>query len=315
MAELEEDNKHSTDSGVGFVDSDLENSVADVFSPVSLVAGLKQATSSSSNTSYVKNADHETAATTSASKTVTNISESEGLSHGNSTAVNTIPKMPSFSFTSTEPENSDKTFSSSHLTKSRSADDYNSKSSLLLNDPFATGRPRSTSDVRHSRSDVRVFHLIYHGSLTLDRKITQPMVPWIIAEKRRNNKEKMSILLQVSERGLLGISEAKGSVLFEHRLHNVFKFTPGFNALFAYQWKLDEETPSSKLFILESEKKEDVSWPYHVLLAKFSCRPLKSLHSAFCNTKYTVGIRITNTFVMKFSACHKFSQMKCVVFI
>ncbi len=88
------------------------------------------------------------------------------------------------------------------------------------------------------------FKMKYYGTVQLDRRITQPMLPWILADKlRRARKDVQHIFLQVSSRGVLGISESKGSILFEHIPQNITRFSRGHNKkCFAYLWRSESDS-------------------------------------------------------------------------
>ncbi|KAJ8028222.1 TBC1 domain family member 1 [Holothuria leucospilota] len=256
MAAADKDKNSSTDSGMGLADSDLDSSVSDVFSPSSL--NLPTISSKLVPSKPAPNVNVTPVPSVMVNRP--NVRTTTGTNSVEPTSP-VIMRSTTVSSDSNVSACEDQTKSNLHVKKWRSADEYGSNTDNIFttSDVNATGRPRSTSDVRHTRSHVRVFQLSYLGSLTLDKRVTQAMLPWITAEKSRKNAERTSILLQVSEKGLLGISEKKGSVLFEHRLHNVFRLAAGHRMLFSYQWKLEEDTPSSKLFAFEAKTKEDVS--------------------------------------------------------
>ena len=88
------------------------------------------------------------------------------------------------------------------------------------------------------------FKMKYYGNVQLDRRITQPMLPWILADKqRRARKDVQDIFLQISSRGVLGISESKGSILFEHFPQNITRFSRGHNKkCFAYLWRSESDS-------------------------------------------------------------------------
>ena len=88
------------------------------------------------------------------------------------------------------------------------------------------------------------FKMKYYGNVQLDRRITQPMLPWILADKlRRARRDVQNIFLQVSSRGVLGISESKGSIVFEHFPQNITRFSRGHNKkCFAYLWRSESDS-------------------------------------------------------------------------
>ena len=87
------------------------------------------------------------------------------------------------------------------------------------------------------------FGLTYCGDITLDKRITQPMLPWIIAEHRRDKKRDQRILLQISGKGVTGISESQGLMLFHHLPTSVSRFCRGHDRKsFGYLWRPDSES-------------------------------------------------------------------------
>ncbi|XP_071497303.1 TBC1 domain family member 1-like [Diadema antillarum] len=105
--------------------------------------------------------------------------------------------------------------------------------------PLQFPRPRASTNSRDNLKPI-VYELTYYGNVVLDRRITQPMLPWIVTEKRRNGGLGHALVLQVSSKGALGISERKGSILFEHRLHNISRFARGHDKkCFGYLWRPD----------------------------------------------------------------------------
>ncbi|XP_022084449.1 TBC1 domain family member 1-like [Acanthaster planci] len=103
-----------------------------------------------------------------------------------------------------------------------------------------------------------VFKMKYYGNVQLDRRITQPMLPWIIANKRRQAGNGQNLILQVSSRGAIGISESKGSIVFEHLPQSITRFSRGHNKkCFAYLWRPDSES-SFHCFVFETSDPEVV---------------------------------------------------------
>lgn len=130
--------------------------------------------------------------------------------------------------------------SSSSAAKSASNMAHVGQSSNSLSVP-SLPRHRANSGSRESVVlQPIVYSLMYFGNVVLDRRITQPMLPWLIDEKQRNGRLGHAIILQISSKGALGISERKGSIVFEHRLHNISRFSRGHDKkCFGYLWRPD----------------------------------------------------------------------------
>ena len=122
-------------------------------------------------------------------------------------------------------------------------------------------RPRANTGYREDATPT-VYQLTYYGNVVLDRRITQPMLSWIVDEKKQNGTNDglgHVIILQISLKGALGISERKGSILFEHRLNNISRFTRGHDKkCFGYLWRPDSNS-NFRCFVFRSSNEGMVS--------------------------------------------------------
>lgn len=71
----------------------------------------------------------------------------------------------------------------------------------------------------------RNYHVRYLGGICLDRRYTQPMLPWIVADLRREGlKQPTDVLLEVRDSSLRASLYSEEKVLFEHPLSTISKF-------------------------------------------------------------------------------------------
>ncbi|XP_077983763.1 TBC1 domain family member 1-like isoform X2 [Glandiceps talaboti] len=78
----------------------------------------------------------------------------------------------------------------------------------------------SSEDQHFAAGEKMTFRLIYFGEESLDRRFTQSMLPWILAEVRRRTERRMAVV-QLSNKTLLCIDEETGAISFEHRLQGI----------------------------------------------------------------------------------------------
>ncbi|XP_038055153.1 TBC1 domain family member 1-like [Patiria miniata] len=103
-----------------------------------------------------------------------------------------------------------------------------------------------------------VFKMKYFGNVQLDRRITQPMLPWILADKQRRAGTGQNLILQVSSRGAVGISESKGNIVFEHLPQSITRFSRGHDKkCFAYLWRPDSDS-NFHCYVFETSDQEVV---------------------------------------------------------
>ena len=105
------------------------------------------------------------------------------------------------------------------------------------------------------------FNLTFYGHIVLDKRITQPMLPWIISEKVRGNKQtSQAIYLQVSGKGAIGISESQGLILFDHKPSCISRFCRGHpKNSFGYLWRPNSDS-DFKCFIYDAPDAETVGF-------------------------------------------------------
>lgn len=92
---------------------------------------------------------------------------------------------------------------------------------------------QSSSPTRHrsgSGAHQPVYRLKYVGSSTLDRTYTLPMLPWIIADVKRQSMSSdgyssINIFLEITEAAVKIVNQSDKQVLLHHPLNSISKFT------------------------------------------------------------------------------------------
>ena len=92
--------------------------------------------------------------------------------------------------------------------------------------------------------ELKSFQVSYLGQCELDRRYTPPMLPWVMAQVRRENIHR-EILIEVLPNQLLAIASDTGEALFEHKLHTLSRFARSQqnHACFAYLTRATGESP------------------------------------------------------------------------
>lgn len=99
---------------------------------------------------------------------------------------------------------------------------------------------------------ARNYRVKYLGSMCLDRRYTQPMLPWIVADLRREGlRHPMDVLLEVRDSSLKARSYCDERLVFDHPLHSISKFSQANadRACFTYlQRNAPDEPPRCHVF-------------------------------------------------------------------
>merc|ERR1719402_8395 len=107
----------------------------------------------------------------------------------------------------------------------------------------ALERKRSKSSTRQR------FSAIFIGSTTLDNHYTSSMMPWVLAELRRNPK-KEAITLEITD-GLLITYRAKdGHELFRHNVYQISRFAQTNSDRTSFMYLVNERQVKSNLDLL-----------------------------------------------------------------
>ena len=92
-------------------------------------------------------------------------------------------------------------------------------------------RIKQSSPTRHRPTGVhQIFRLKYVGSSTLDRTYTLPMLPWIIADVKRQSMcsdgySAINITLELTEAAVKIVNQSDKQTLLYHPLNSISKFT------------------------------------------------------------------------------------------
>ncbi|XP_064481394.1 TBC1 domain family member 4-like isoform X1 [Ornithodoros turicata] len=92
----------------------------------------------------------------------------------------------------------------------------------------------------------RNYRVKYLGGICLDRRYTQPMLPWVVADLRREGlRQPTDVLLEVRDSSLRARLYSEEKVLFEHSLNTISKFakTSVDHTCFTYLQKDSSDLP------------------------------------------------------------------------
>lgn len=99
---------------------------------------------------------------------------------------------------------------------------------------------------------ARHYRVRYLGCKCLDRRYTQPMLPWIVADLRREGlRQPLDVLLEVRDSSLKARSYSDERPVFDHPLHSISKFSQASadRACFTYlQRNAPDEPPNVHVF-------------------------------------------------------------------
>ena len=96
------------------------------------------------------------------------------------------------------------------------------------------------------------FRFIYLGNAVLDKRYTQHMLPWFIAEIRRK-KERNPIDLKVEEMTVKAVDCSTSTTLFQHKVQTITRCARSVDKkCFAYLTKIPEEPSSSYCYVFEA---------------------------------------------------------------
>lgn len=140
------------------------------------------------------------------------------------------------------------------------------------NNHAVVGPPTSPSAAKACAVPLpRNYRVKYLGNITLDRRYTQPMLPWIVADLRREGlKSPVDVLLEVRDSSLRGVSYLDNRPLFEHQLNTISKFaqTSSDQSCFTY---LQRDAPDTmpKCHVFQASDKDTVSIYFGEFLGSF----------------------------------------------
>lgn len=101
------------------------------------------------------------------------------------------------------------------------------------------------------------FRFIYLGSVVLDKRYTQAMLPWVIAEVRRK-KERVSIVLNVEAMTVKAI-DGSGNTLFQHEVQIITRCALTVDKkCFSYLIKISGDVSSCQSYVFEAAEPSSV---------------------------------------------------------
>ncbi len=110
-----------------------------------------------------------------------------------------------------------------------------------------------------ARSISKSYEVYYCGQALLDKRYTQAVLPWIMADIRRR-KQKTSISLAVISGALQAIESTSKCILFEHKLQTLSRFARAHQdpKFFAYLVREDSDLPYT-CHVFQALKESQVS--------------------------------------------------------
>ncbi|XP_071950636.1 TBC1 domain family member 1-like isoform X2 [Antedon mediterranea] len=128
-----------------------------------------------------------------------------------------------------------------------------------LKDAAGTNRTMLTENSELDSSFKR-FNLMLLGCSVLDKRITQPLLPWIVAEVKHVAQGKEEpITLEVCHQTVKGIVNRTGKTAFCHHLQGIGRFCRGIDKqYFSYLWRRESDKPFT-CFVFKVENLELVS--------------------------------------------------------
>lgn len=102
------------------------------------------------------------------------------------------------------------------------------------------------------------FRFIYLGSTLLDKRYTQHMLPWVIAEIRRKNERNL-IDLNVEAMTVKAVDCSAASTLFQHKVQTITRCARSVDKkCFAYLTKIPDEVSSCYCYVFEAVETSSV---------------------------------------------------------
>lgn len=119
---------------------------------------------------------------------------------------------------------------------------------------------QSSSEEQYENPDSEAssFRFIYLGNAVLDKRYTQAMLPWVIAEVRRK-KERTPIDLNVEGMTVKAVDCASSSTLFQHKVQTITRCARSTDKkCFSYLTKIPEENSSCYCYVFEAVETSSV---------------------------------------------------------
>ena len=110
----------------------------------------------------------------------------------------------------------------------------------------------------HQQQEETTFRFIYLGSAVLDKRYTQAMLPWVIAEVRRK-KERISIVLNVEAMTVKAV-DGWNKTLFEHDVQIITRCALSADKkCFSYLTKISGDVACCQCYVFEAVESSSVS--------------------------------------------------------
>ena len=119
-------------------------------------------------------------------------------------------------------------------------------------------QPQEEEQYENPTDSGASFRFIYLGSAVLDKRYTQAMLPWVIAEVRRR-KERTSIYLNVEEMMVKAIDCSSSKTLFHHQVQTITRCARSTDKTsFSYLTKIPDDVSSCHCYVFEAVESSSV---------------------------------------------------------
>ena len=130
--------------------------------------------------------------------------------------------------------------------------------SCTANDDQAQQSTIEEEQYENPDSEANSFRFIYLGSAVLDKRYTQSMLPWVIAEVRRR-KERTPIDLNVESMTVKAVDCSSSNTLFQHKVQTITRCARSVDKkCFSYLTKIPEEVSSCYCYVFEAVETSSV---------------------------------------------------------
>lgn len=125
-------------------------------------------------------------------------------------------------------------------------------------DKSCTAKDEQSSTCEQQDEALDSFRFIYLGNALLDRRYTQHMLPWVIAEIRRKRERKI-IDLNVEAMTVKALDCSTTCTLFQHKVQTITRCARSVDKkCFAYLTKIPEEVSSCYCYVFEAIESSSV---------------------------------------------------------
>ena len=129
------------------------------------------------------------------------------------------------------------------------------------------------------------FRFVYLGSSVLDKRYTQHMLPWVIAEIRRKN-ERNQIDLNVKEMTVEAVDCSAASTLFQHKVQTITRCARSVDKkCFAYLTKIPDDVSSCHCYVFEAVEISSVRVIFCDFISRLLCSVSDLIRPLTCVSK------------------------------